>query len=98
MKFLNKKGESALDSFKPIIITFVVAAVVIAIGGAIVSSLQTTAGANNGSAAGGNAVWNITGQGGAGMTQLSSYLPILGLVVIAALVISFLVMAMRGSA
>ena len=89
--FLSKKG--VLDGFVPTVTTFLVVVLVVAIGASILSTVQTTAGSTNGSIQGGNAAYNITGAGSGGLLQISSYLPIIGLVLVAAIVIGLLMKA-----
>lgn len=86
-KSMGKKGLS-LGDLAPLAITFVVVVIVVGIGASILSTVGATQTANSAAA-------NATRDGNAGLIQISSYFPILGLVIVAAVVIGVLVNAFR---
>lgn len=87
---MNKKGVN-LSEMPSIAITFVLIAVVVAIGAYILSSINTTAAFTANSTAS-----NATGYGSAGLQTLAQWLPIIALIVAAVILISLLLGAFRG--
>ncbi len=71
-----------------IAITFVIVAVVLGVGGDVLDDINDDATANSIAA-------NATNKGGAALNQISDWLPTLGLVVAAAVVIGVLVSSFR---
>ncbi len=79
----NKKGAMTLSDLAPAAIAFVFIAVVIAVGASILDGVQE--GQTNGTAA-----YNATSEGVSALGELSGWLPLIALVIAAAVVIGVL--------
>jgi|TARA_Y100000310_G_scaffold126314_1_gene125145 flagellar motor component MotA len=88
MKLLKNKNGVSLAQLVGIAITFVIVAVTLGVGGDILDEISDDATENTTKA-------NATEKGGAALNQISDWLPTLGLVVAAAVVIGVLVSSFR---
>ena len=96
MKFSrSKKGSMTLSDLAPVAIAFVFVAVVLGVGASVLSSIQAdqvtnTAGCNSTAKTGCGVSYNATGDGLNSLSELSSWLPTIALVIAAAIVIGVL--------
>ena len=93
----DKKGAMGLDSLSPAAISFVFIAIVLSIGATILSTVQTdgvtnTAGCNSTDVTACGYDYNATANGLESVDTLSGWLPTIGLVIAAAVVIGVLVL------
>ena len=82
------KGVS-LNEMSAYALAFAVVAVVLGVGATILSQIQTTQTENT-------VAYNATGYGITGVSTLADWLPIIAVIVAAAIVIGIIVMAFRG--
>ena len=91
MQKMNKKGAFTIQDLSGLGVTLVVTAVVLGIGATILANIQATQTA-------GSVAANATGYGLAGLNTLSSYLPTVALVAVAAVVIGIILVFFGRSA
>jgi hypothetical protein len=88
-KMMGRKNGFALSDMSSIAVTFVVTAIIVGIGATILTSIQSTQ-------ASGTVGYNASGYGLTSLNTIASYLPIVGLVAVAAVVVGIvLVFFMR---
>ena len=91
MKQLNKKGAFSIQDLSGLGVTLVVTAVVLGIGATILANIQ-------GTQTSGTAAYNASAYGLTGLNTLSSYLPTVALVAVAAVVIGIILVFFGRSA
>ena len=86
---MNRRPAAGLQDLLPAVIAFVLIAIVGAIGALILVNFQTNIGI-----VGGNYIaYNAVGQGITGITTIMSYLPLIALVIVAAILIGIVLVA-----
>ena len=95
MKRLSKKGAMTLSDLAPVAIAFVFVAVVLGVGSTVLSDIQedqvtNTAGCNSTTKTACGADYNASNEGLTSLSELSSWLPTIALVIAAAIVIGVL--------
>ena len=79
---INKKGN--INDMVPFVLSFIVVVIVVALGGSILGTFQSTQTVNS------NA-YNVTGQGLTGVSTFGSYLPVIAIVLVIAVIVGILI-------
>jgi hypothetical protein len=92
---MGKKGAMTLTDLAPVAIAFVFVAIVMGVGADVLADIQTdqvtdTAGCNSTAKTSCGADYNASGNGLSSLSELSSWLPTIALVIAAAIVIGVL--------
>ena len=96
----NKKGQYSINSLGAVAIAFVVAAIVFGIGAVILADVGTevSEGSSYTCGATGDYAFNATCNGAEGIDVISGWLPTIGLIIAAAIVIGVVVGSLAGRA
>lgn len=88
IKMLKSKKGYTIQDLVPLAIGFVVVAIVIGLGATILNNIQGTQVSNS-------AAFNATGYGLTSLNTMSSYLPTLAIVTIAAVIVGIIIVYFR---
>ena len=80
-KIKGKKGN--INDMVPFVLAFIVVVIVVALGGSILGTFQSTQVANSAAA-------NVTAQGLLGISTFGSYLPVIAIVLVIAVIVGIL--------
>ena len=90
LKFNHKKGVT-VQNLGALALAVVVVAIIVSMGGEILSQLQETQ-------TSGTYAYNVTGKGLEGMETFGNWIPLIALIVVAAVVIGIIVRYLGGAA